>query len=189
MAGLDATQVRVGVTGKLLVAPVGTTAPANTSGGWPAGWVDLGYGEDGGPPAEVRPNQTTKDFKGWQDYYPVRTVSTDRAMEWIFKLIQKSGTNLKLAFGGGTITSLGGGDYKFVPPAASFVDERAFGLEVTDGSIIDRFVLTRGLVSALAPVQFRKDDIVKFDLTIKALAPPSGSDPWTLISNDPAMAS
>lgn len=189
MAGLDATQVRSAVTGKLLMAPVGNAKPTDTASAWPAGWVDLGYADDSGPPAEMQPGWTTKPILGWQSFYEVRELITGRTLDLVFKLIQKNGTNLKLAFGGGTITALGGGDFKYVPPATSFVDEHAFGIEISDGTIIDRCFIDRGLVSKVDSIPFRKDDAIKFGLTISVLAPTGSNDPWNWISNDPAMAS
>lgn len=183
----DATQVRVGVTGALYTAPLGTSFPTATGTAWPAGWVDLGLLDDGGTP-EVTPTRDVKDINAWQKFFPVRTVKTAEGMEWKFTLIQKSGTSLKLAFGGGTVASLGGGDYRFSPPAASFIDERMVGLEVDDGSIIDRFILARCFVTDTGAIAFKKDEAVSFQLTVRGLEPASGNR-WELISNDPALAS
>ncbi len=181
----DTTQVRVGITGKLYIAALATTVPTTTAGAW-TGWSDLGLLADDASP-EVTPIRASKDIMAWQRFFPVRTVKTEDGMQWTFTLIQKSGTTLKLAFGGGTIASLGGGDYRFTPAASSFVDERMFGLEVTDGAVIDRFVLRRGTVVNTGAIPFKKDDAVKFPLTVKGLEPSSG-ERWELISNDPAMA-
>lgn len=184
----DTLEVRAGVSGALYVGAVGATAPTNTTDAWGADWTDLGLLSDQGP--TVQPSMTTKDFPAWQEFFPVRTTVTARGMEWKFVLIQKNGTNLKLAFGGGTITSLGGDEYKYEPPATQDIDYRAFGLEVQDGAIIDRYILERGLVVAINAVPFRKDELVQFDLTVRAAAAPGASDiPWYLISNDTAMAS
>lgn len=183
----DASQVRVGVTGAVYMAPLGTTFPTATGTAWPAGWVDLGIIDDDATP-EVTPSRDTADIMGWQQFFPIRTVKTADGMEWTFTLIQKSGTTLKLAFGGGSVASLGGGDYRFSPPAASFIDEHMFGIEVDDGAIIDRFIMARGIVTDTGAIPFKKDEAVKFALTVRGLSPTSGNR-WELISNDPAMAS
>lgn len=188
MSGLDATEARVGITGTMLIAPVGTDKPTDTTSAWPAGWVDLGYGQDDGPPASIRPNQTTKSFKGWQAFFPIRTVATDRSMQWMFRLVQRNRDTLALALGGGEFTDLGGGDTMYTPPEQAFIDEHAFGLEVVDGDIIDRYLLDRGMVTNVDEIVFRKDELIRFACTIDALAPTTGNDPWQLISNDPALA-
>lgn len=182
----DTTQVRVGVTGAVYQAPLGTAFPTATGTAWPAGWVDLGLIDESKTP-EITPTRSTKDILAWQQFFPVRTVKTADGAEWKFTLIQKSGTNLKLAFGGGTITSLGGGDYRFAPPAASAIDEHMFGIEVDDGAIIDRYILGRGIVITTGNINFKRDQAVAFELTVRGLSPATGNR-WELISNDPAMA-
>lgn len=188
MPAQNSAQVRVGATGKLYVAPLGTAAPADANVAWPSGWVEVGLTTDDG--VNVNPSLARKDLNAWQSLYPVRTIITSRGIEMAFKLIQKAGTNLQLVFGGGSITNLGGApvSYKYVPPAASFIDERAFGLEVNDGSITDRFLFYRGLITDIGNIIFRHDDDVKFELKATMLLPASG-DFFNIISNDPAMAS
>ncbi|MFI1966841.1 hypothetical protein ACH429_22455 [Streptomyces pathocidini] len=43
MSGINPNEIRVAGTGRVLVAEVGTAAPADTATGWGADWVDLGY--------------------------------------------------------------------------------------------------------------------------------------------------
>lgn len=187
MAGQDTTEVRAGISGSFLSAPVGSDAPEDTSSSWDADWTDHGILSEDGP--GVQPSMDKADFKGWQKTFPVRTTVTDRGMEYTVTLIQKNGQNLKLAFGGGEITDLGGGDYLYEPPQAQEIDYRMFGLEVLDGDIIDRYICERGIVSNIAAIPFKKDEPVKFDLTISVSSAPGQEDlPWHLISNDPAMA-
>lgn len=183
----DTSQVRVGITGSLLVAPLGTTVPITTAGAWAAGWVNLGLLDEDSSP-ELSPSRDITDIRAWQKSFPVRSVKTSDGMEITFALIQKSGTNLKLAFGGGAVASLGGGDYRYTPPAASFIDERMIGIEVVDGSVIDRFIARRAIVTDTGSIPFKKDEAVKFPLTVKVLEPATG-ERWELVSNDPAMAS
>lgn len=187
MSGLDTTEVRAGITGSLLSAPVGATAPDDTSSPWGAEWTDHGLLSDDGPTAQ--PSMSREGFKAWQEFFNVREVVTERGMEYTFTLIQKNGHNLKLAFGGGTITDLGGGDFLYEPPATQDIDYRAFGLEVLDGDIVDRFINERALVVDLGAIPFKKAEPVKFEITVAVSAAPGAGDlPWRLISNDPAMA-
>lgn len=182
---IDNTQVRVGVTGRLYVAPVGTAFPASTAASWTS-FVDLGYLAEPGP--SMTPSIDTSDVMAWQSYFPVRTVATARGMEWKFTLLQTSGTTLKLAFGGGTITSLGGGDYKYDPAAPGTVDERALGLEITDGSIIQRWLNDRAILSDIGDVSAAKDSNIGYEVTFRSLDSNSGK-PWRVISNDAAFNS
>lgn len=185
MAGLDATQVRKGFTGALYVAPVGTTAPATTAASWGAGWIHLGYLSEEGP--GITPTIETSDVAAWQSDVPVRTDVIKRGIDYTFTLLQRTGTALKLAMGGGTITSLGGGDFKFEPPTGG-VDFHAFGLETVDGTIIDRWLLDRGSVVNLGAVPMNKSNAEQFPITVRALAAIGAGTPWRIITNDPAMA-
>lgn len=182
----DTSQVRVGVTGSVWVAPLATTVPVDVAA-WPAGWVDLGLLDEEATP-ELTPTRDITDIRAWQRFFPVRSVKTSEGMEYTFTLIQKSGTNLKLAFGGGTVTNLGGGIYRYTPPAAGFIDERMLGIEVIDGSVTDRFIARRAYVVDTGTITFSKVAAVSFPLTVRVLEPTSG-ERWELISNDTAMAS
>lgn len=179
----DATQVRVGVSGRLYVAPVGTAFPTTTAGPW-TGFVDVGLLAEPGPAMAASVNTT--DVMAWQAYFPVRTVNTSRGMEWKFKILQSTGTALKLSFGGGTITSLGGGDYRYDPPAPGVVDERALGLEVNDGAFIYRWLNDRAILASIGDVSMAKDASISYDLSFRSLDSNSGK-PWRLITNDAAM--
>lgn len=184
----DPAQVRVGITGALYVAPVGTTVPTTIVGAWPAGWVDVGLLDDDAMPS-MTPTRETVDIGAWQKRRPVRTIEKSRQEEWKVSLIQRTGTVMKLAFSGGTVTPLGGGEYKYTPPAEGTVDERAFGLEVIDGAITDRYVLRRGFVTDTGEIMFAKDDATKFALTVRTLEPSSGAAWELMASNDAALAS
>jgi len=186
----DPTQLRVGLTGSILLAPVGTADPVATAGAWPAGWVNLGLVDEDGMP-EFTPSTEVQEHRSWQRTFPTRYDVTGRSAELTFTLQQKSGTNLKLAFGGGTVVALAApGDFKYTPPAPTAgLYEKAVGLEVVDGSIIDRYVLRRGFVSDVGAIAFKKDEITRFPLTVKPMEPAAG-DVWLLAaSNDPALAS
>lgn len=182
----DSTEVRVGVTGQLYVAAVGTTAPTTTAGGWPSGWVPLGSITEDGP--TMTPGMDVSETKEWQSLYTIRRTVTGRSLEWKFKLQQRNATTFELAFGGGSLdeTSPGSGIFVYTPPDAAFVDERAFGLEVQDGDIVDRYVLSRGLVTNVSDIMFRRSEATGFELTVAALG--SGStQPWSAIFDDAAM--
>lgn len=181
----DTSQIRVGLTGSVLVAPLATAVPTTTAGAW-TGWTDVGILDQEAPP-DLVPAREVTNIMGWGRMFPVRSVKTAEGMEFTFTLIQKSGTTLKLAFGGGSVASLGGGDYRYTPPAATFVDERMIGIELVDGSIIDRYIARRAFVVNTGTIPFRQNAAVKFPLTVRVLEPSSG-ERWELVSNDAAMA-
>jgi hypothetical protein len=182
----DSTEVRVGVTGTLLTAPVGTTVPTTTAGGWPTGWLPLGSISEDGP--AMTPGMEITEIKEWQSLYTIRRIVNGRSLEWKFRLQQWNATTFELAFGGGTLTetSPGSGIFTYAPPAASFIDERMIGLEVQDGSIVHRYWLTRALVTNVADIVFNRTDAAGLELTVAALG--SGStQPWAAVFADAAM--
>lgn len=183
---IDTDEIRVGATGTLYSAPIGSTAPTTTVGGWDAAWTDLGALSEDGP--SITPSMDVSEIKIWQSLYAVRRIVTDRGMDWKFTLMQRNAHNFVLAMGGGAITETGVGSnvWKYVPPDASEIDERMFGIEVVENSIIDRYILARGMVTDFGEIPIRRDAPTQFELTVSVLAS-DDADPWVLISNDPAM--
>lgn len=183
---VDITEIRVGTTGTLLVAAPGTAAPTDVTTPWGAAWTDLGALSDDGP--AITPTVATADINIWQSFYAAKRIVTSRGMDWKFKLTQRNADTFILAMGGGTIaeTSTGSGVWRYTPPLASVLDTRAFGLEVREGTIIDRYYLSEGLVTGLGDVVFKRSEATMFDLTVGAI----GSDAtamWLMLSNDAAM--
>jgi hypothetical protein len=180
---LDATEVRVGLTGNLYSAPLATAMPTTVATALPIAWVDLGYvSEDG---LALTPNATVQDVKAWQTQYAVRRMTTDREFVSKFKLEQRNSDTLQLAFGGGSVV-VASGVSTYTPPAGFETFERSFVLEVRDGTIIDRWLLYRGFPSISGDIVFKRDEATMFELEIGALAD-AAENVWKLVSNDPAL--
>lgn len=179
----DATEVRVGTTGQLFVAPLGSTPPTDTTTALDAAFVDLGYLTEDGVSLAVDTNR--EDFRAWQTTSPVRSVVTEQTLTSTFTLLQRNADNLKLAFGGGTVALSGAGpDVIFTPPPAG-VDERMFVLEVVDGDVIDRYLLHRGVPSLSGEVNFQRGELTGYEMEVTHLESDDGV--WQLITNDAAV--
>lgn len=178
---LAANEVRKGLTGHLYMAPVGTTMPTDTSTPLSGGWEELGYTSDDGVSFAV--DTSTESHTPWQSRRPVRSDVTDQTETLTFTLWQTNADNLKLAYGGGTITAGTGDDVIFTPPAAVTDDDKAFVFEVQDGAVIDRFLIYRGSPTLSGDVVFNKSDVTGFELEVVVLDTEDG--PWKLITNDP----
>jgi hypothetical protein len=100
--GTNASEIVVGASGKVLVAPLGTTAPADPFAAWPSGWIDLGFVSDAG--VKMSDSKTMTEIKAWQSFYTVRRIVTARDFKLSFALVQFNKTVIPLAFGGGTVT-------------------------------------------------------------------------------------
>jgi hypothetical protein len=185
MPGIDGTEVRVGVTGNLKVAPIGTAGPTDTSAAWPVAWVDLGYlSEDG---FVITPQSDKQDIMVWQSLASIRTILTSRSEELKFTLMQTNADTLKLAFGGGSVTT-SGTTYHYTAPLAGDVDERAFGVEVRDALLIYRFHFPRGLVTDVGDIAFVRKDAVKYELTATVMSVDDVTPLFDFYTNDANFA-
>ena len=175
----DATEVRLGVTGYLYKAPVGSTAPTDEDTALNAAFVELGYTETG---PSISVDTSTETFTPWQSVTPVRETVTGQIITATFTLWQTNAANLKLAWGGGTVTASTGGT-KFTPPATPTVNEGAFVFEVIDGSVIDRWYIPRASITLAGDISFAKDGVTGYPISVKYLQPASGT-PWVLFTNN-----
>jgi hypothetical protein len=180
----DSTALFVGQTGHAYVAPVGSTAPTDVTTAWAAAWLDLGYLTPDG--ITINPGQTTADVNVWQDQYPIRRIHQTSSLAVQFTLKQWTGTTLPLLFGGGTVATATGVS-TYTPPTAGVVDERALGLEFTDGSTTMRWVIKRGMVSDVGGAKFHRAESADAQVTFQMFGS-SSSAPFTVISNLAALA-
>jgi hypothetical protein len=176
----DATQVRVGVTGNIYKASIGTALPTNLDA-LPAEWIELGYTEKL-PNRNV--NTTRVQFTPAQSLVPVREVITGQMITETFTCWQTNADTLKLAYGGGTVTA-GSGDLRiFDPPATLTVSEGIFVYDIIDGDIVDRVILKRASYSLGGDISRNKDGVTGYPITLMHLAPADGSASWRSITDD-----
>jgi hypothetical protein len=173
----DPTQVRLGTTGDLWRAPVGTPAPVDTAA-LTTPWVNLGYASDDGVTAQ--PQITKTDIMVWQSAFPVRERIV-QGVDFKFKLVQDNPESLQLAFGGGDYEALTG---IYTPPAPGEVYENAFCFDVIDGTVNFRYFAARAIVTDVADIVMKADEAIGYELTVTVLA--SGSTaPWQRIDGAP----
>lgn len=189
---LNATEVRIGVSGNLYRAPVGTAMPTDVTTALAAAYKELGYTETG-PSMAVDVNK--EQFTPWQTQMPVREQVTSQMISSTFSLWQRNADTLKLAWGGGTVTETpvvpattpATTTRVFTPPTTATVNEGAFIFEIADGLIKDRICVPRASVSLSGDVAFAKDEVTAFEVELTFLQPASGPS-WYLLTNDTALA-
>ncbi len=184
MAAQQTEQIRVGANGKIMVAEVGTTAPASEAAAWPAGWTELGFTNENG--VTVTDAKTITDIAVWQLFYPARKVVASRNFTAAFGLREWSEATVSLAFGGGTFEEVTAGHFKYTPPPPEDVDERALGVEWVDGDLIYRLIVPRGLVTENVATQLQRTAAADLPITFGVIGE-GGVDPWYLLTNDPAL--
>ena len=168
---IDTSEIRVGISGSVYVAPTGSTAPDDATTALDAAFVDLGaLTEDG---ISLSPSRSVENIRAWQAAKAVRTVVTEDELQIGFSLMQWSDDTIALAFGGGTFSVANVTETKYVPPAAGTVDERSFVFEWVDGSVNNRLYVPRGMVTEVSEIQVTKTSAVELALTVEVL----GSSP------------
>jgi hypothetical protein len=169
---LDSAEIRVAGNAHVYVAPVGTAAPTDATTALNAAFIELGYvSEDG---ITINAGKTTADIMALQSFDPLRTLVTARELTSAFVLRQWNYETLKLALGGGTVTGTSP-NYKYLPASAEVIDERAFVFEALDGTVIQRWFFRRVMLSESVSIQFTRTTAADLPITLKALAPTSGT--------------
>lgn len=182
---LDTTEILVGANGTIHVAPVGTTAPADEVASYGSGWLEIGYATEDG--VKVRDEKTEQIFRAWQTIYPVRRQITERRFTTHFSLLQWDKNTVPLAFGGGTVSAVTTGHYKYQPPSAQARDERELGIDWSDGSKLYRLIIPKGQVGEAVETDLNRGAMAALPITFEVIATGVG-DPYYLLTNDAAFA-
>jgi len=183
-----AEEVRIGADAQLYVAPVSTTEPTNVTSSLNAAFSSaLGYiSEDG---ISLTDGKTITPIGAMQSFYAVRQLVTGKEFSVAFTLLQTNRDTFETAFGGGTWTDQGSGKTKYSPPDPSEILEWCLVADWQDGDISNRLVVPR--TSNISPVtmQLARTSAASLPVTLSLLAPNEGSDPWYVLTDDPAVAS
>ncbi|MBC2877441.1 MULTISPECIES: phage tail tube protein [Streptomyces] len=189
MPGMNPNEVRVAGTGRVLIAKVGTDAPADTTTDWSANWRDLGYTTTDGVKFGRKGKTAVVDT--WQSLSPARTIFTEHELTLKFSMLQLNRDTLPFFFNGGDTaeTAAGSGVFKYEIQADPGEDERALGLEFSDGAEIRyRLVVPRGLVTVNDDVDFNRKGAVKLGVTFTAMSAKHGAPLATWLMKDKAYA-
>jgi len=184
---LDATELVVGASGHIYVAPTGSAEPANVSSVLDAAYAELGYATEEG--VKASDGKTTNNIMAWQSFYPLITLVTEREFLVGFTLQQWNRDTVALAFGGGSFVDQGGGMTKYVPPPPETLDERICVVDWEYGDEDYRLVVPRCQVSETVETNLTRSDTAQLPVTLSVLAPAAGSDPWYWLTNAEQFAS
>lgn len=157
---LNSANVRVAVTGALSVAPVGTTAPADSVAALNAAFKDLGYVSDDGV-TETR-GRSTNTIRGWQNADVVREVVTESDFKLQATLIETKKETVEL-FYGSTVSGVDGS--VLVKPSVTG-GRKAFVLDVVDGTELIRIYIPQGEVTEVGDTVYASGEPIGFEVTI-----------------------
>ena len=191
MPGVNANEIRVAGTGRVLVAAPGTAPPADFTRDWVAPWVDLGYTTSDGVKFTKKDKLDPVDT--WQTVASIRFLYSDRDLSLKFTLLQVNTDTLPFFFGGGSVTPGAGGLSSYQIAAAPRVEEHSLGIEFRDGpAVTHRFVVPRGVVTETDETVFSRTSAIKLGVTFTALTPlTAGGEPlatWMMNTLAPAAA-
>lgn len=180
----DADQIVVAGNGSIYVAELGTTAPADITEDVGAGWIELGYANEDG--VTFTDGKTIESITAWQSFYALRRIMTAKEGTLAFSLLQWNGATVRLAFGGGSVTQDSAGAYRYTPPEAGVVDERAMLIEWVDGDKNYRLIVPRGMVGEDVETNLTKSGAGELPISY-GVNGQDGVDPWYLQTDDPAF--
>ncbi|MER0447670.1 phage tail protein [Streptomyces sp. Edi4] len=185
MSGMNPSEIRVAGTGRIFLAAVGTAAPADTTAVWGPAWHDLGYTSTDG--VKFGRKGKTANIDTWQSLTPARTIYTQRELTLKFGMLQLNEDTLPFFFGGGQVSEVAPNTdlYKYEIHSDQGEDERALGIEFTDGTqVAYRFVVPRGVVTVSDDIDLNRKGAVKLGVTFTAMAPKPGEALATWLMKD-----
>ncbi|HKN56317.1 MAG TPA: phage tail protein [Amycolatopsis sp.] len=166
MPGLNASEIRVAGTGSIFVAPAHTPAPADFTKTWDAPWVNLGYTSADGVKFVKKDKLDPVDT--WQSVASIRYVFSDRDFSVKFSLLQVNGDTLQFFFASPAPAT----PNVYEIAAAPRVDERALGVEFSDGPTVrHRFYIPRGVVTETEETAVTRTSAIKLGVTFTAMTP------------------
>jgi hypothetical protein len=178
---LNDEAVRVGVTGSVFVAPIGTALPDDVTTPLGVAFVEVGHiSEDALTEAlEI----TTEVLRSWQRPIGIRTLTTEVAWNFQFAMMETSPLNLEL-FYGGAVTTVAGSVATTAIPAWPQATPKAMVIEIVDGDIITRFALPKVEIGEREEVQHINTAGTVYGVTVNVLGT-SLDDMGFRITNDP----
>lgn len=163
---LDATKVRVAVTGAVSVGPVGTTAPTGTASAITPR-TDLGYiGEDGVSESQPGAGDVNR-IKAWQNGATVRTIRTptEDLPTWSFVLLETKKEVIELYYKTTVTQTVTEGSYEIDATATDAGHD--FIIDVVDGAQLERVHIPRGFVSEVGSKVYANGEPIGYEVTIE----------------------
>lgn len=178
----DPANVRAWGTGKVFVAPLGTTMPTDITTALAVAWKDLGIlDQDAG--AEWDASEDASDYFGW-GVGRVRTLYSKYKRSLKVTAAETNATVIALLNPShGATTALG--VTTFAEKAPTHVP-KAFVVEETDGTITRRRCIKSATVMLSSATKDAETGTSLYELTID-IQPDSTGALWTEITDDPAL--
>jgi len=177
---LDATEVRVAITGELYKAPLGSTAPTDATTALAVAFVGLGYvSEDG---VTENWDDSVDNIVAWQNATTVRSATTESTGSLELTLIQTNAAVLEAFHRGSTVTEPVAGEFQIdVKPIVA--DPSAWVLDVVDGLKLVRIFLGNAEITERGEVMYANGEPIGYPITI-TVYPDANGNLMQKFSND-----
>lgn len=177
LAGFNAKAARVGVTGAVRRAPLGTDTPIlGPNFSYDDGFTNLGYLSPDG--VEIAFEEDTTEFIPWQELSAIRQDITKSAKTIKVTLWQFNRGNAELYFGlaGGSVkVDDTTGNWSFYEDAVPTFERSLFSLDVVDGDAAMRLVAFEAQVTARDSIVLKRDEMIGLSVTL-TLYPANSTD-------------
>lgn len=176
----DPTRITIAQMARVYLAPVGSIAPADESASLDAAWREVGLFT----PDSVRftDDPSFEAVTSHQSAFPTRRFQTASAGSFEVDLQEFSGKNLLSVFGGGTLSQVSSGHYKFVPPVIGGRSSAACLLDITDGARKFRLVIPQADCTEQVQFDMRRTNETTLPLRLAILGS-DAVDPYYWLSN------
>lgn len=177
VTGFNSKAARVGVTGAIRKAPLGTATPIlGPDFVYSEEFENLGYLSPDG--VEIAFDEDTQEFIPWQELSAIRQDITKSAKTIKVTLWQFTKGNAELYFGlaGGSVkTDPSTGVWSFYEDAVPTFERSLFALDVVDNDAAMRLVAFEAQVTARDSVVLKRDEMIGLTVTL-TIYPANSSD-------------
>lgn len=178
MAGSTANP-RVWLNADVYVAPLGTTAPTDTTTAWIAAWKAIGLMSEDGLTQSESASQTT--FYAYGGIL-VRSVKSKHVSTFKVVALEDNAALFGLIHPGSTQALAAGVTTRTIKLPTP--NPQAFGFEFKDGSITQRIIVPRGEVTTVGDVKFSDMSMATHELTV-SIYPSATQVAYTILTDDP----
>lgn len=158
---LQASNVRVAVTGGIYQAPSGTALAMSALSDLDVAYDELGYASGDGVKQSIGADTTS--IKAWQGGSELRKIQTSHALTFDFTMLETSDQTLETYYG--NVEDLGGGE-TLTRVTADQLDHYVWAIHIIDGDYRLRLLIPDGQVTDRGDVSYVNGDAISYPVTL-----------------------
>lgn len=167
-------------TGGVLIAPLATAVPTNSSTAPNVAFVSAGYvGEDGLTESGARSTDKKREWGG----RTIKVLQTDFSLTYQFTFLESRQTTvLETVYGDDNVTVTAGtpttGTLHAIAKNATVLPHKAFIFEMKDGDVRTRVVVPDGQITEVGDITWSNSELVQYQVTVEAFPDASGNNAY-----------